>query len=50
MVAEGEVVEEVAVAEGEVVAEVAEGAHRQIGHTIIWDHFHRGTGIPSLHG
>ena len=34
--------------EGEVVG-VAAG-HHQICHTMIWDHFHRGTGIPRLPG
>ncbi len=37
--------EEVAVAVGEEVA----GGHHQIGHTMIWDHFRRGTDIHFLH-
>ena len=41
----GAVGEEVAGAVGEEVA----GGHHQIGHTMIWDHFRRGTGIHFLH-
>ena len=33
-----------------VVAAVGVGGHHQIGRTMIWDHFHRGTGIPRLPG
>ena len=56
-VAEGVVAEGVVAAVAEVVAAVAEGVvaavaegHHQIGRTMIWDHFHRGTGIPRLPG
>ena len=38
--------------EAEAVGEVeaAGVGHHQIGRTMIWDHFHRGTGIPRLPG
>ena len=50
---EGEVVVEAGAEEGEEgEAEEGEvvGGHHQICRTMIWDHFHRGTGIPRLHG